>query len=98
VTTEDAIRSLEEAIRDAPRSRLLEIVGDCARLEAMARALFAQPEEDDGLINALEAAPLLGISAATLYREADRYPFTVREGRRLRFSRAGLRNYLKRAS
>jgi predicted DNA-binding transcriptional regulator AlpA len=64
----------------------------------MARALFAQPEEDDGLINALEAAPLLGISAATLYREADRYPFTVREGRRLRFSRAGLRNYLKRTS
>lgn len=96
----DMLRDVEDAILSCQsRARLFDLYGQLGRLQAMAGAkLFAPPEEPDRLIAASEAAPLLGISPATLYRESDRYPFTVREGRRVRFSLAGLRSYLRRAS
>lgn len=95
-----AIRAIEEEIRACVNhAALLDLYGALGRLQAMAGVkLFSRPAEEDRLLSASEAAGLLGISPATLYREADRYPFTVREGRRLRFSQAGLRSYLRRAS
>jgi predicted DNA-binding transcriptional regulator AlpA len=98
MSTDAAIRDLEESIRACvDHSRLFDLYGALGRLQAMAGfKLFAPPPTSERLISASEAAPRLGISSATLYREADRYPFTVREGRRVRFSETGIRDYLRR--
>lgn len=100
MTADAAIRDLEDAIRScADHARLFDLYGALGRLQAMAGfKLFAPVERPDRLLSADDAADILGISTATVYREADRYPFTVREGRRVRFSEAGIRAYLRRAS
>ncbi len=47
--------------------------------------------EEDSLLTADEAAPLLNVTVRWLYRRASKLPFTKRLSRRnLRFSRAGL--------
>lgn len=90
----DAVRALEAAIHAAPRSLLPAIIGDLARLDALARAAYSRPDDADELLTAEEAAGLLRISPATVYRNAGRYPFARREGRLLRFSRRGLQEHI----
>ncbi len=50
---------------------------------------------EDHLIKAEEAAAKLSRSADWLYRHADDLPFTHRDGRSLRFSSAGIEQYIR---
>lgn len=59
------------------------------------RALSASRPPADRLLSVAEAADLLGIAEDTLYRRSGSYPFTVREGRRVRFSRLGIERYIR---
>lgn len=60
------------------------------------------PEADAGadgrdrLLEAAEAAELLATTPATLYRNKDRYPFVVRNGRSVRFSANGIAKWIER--
>jgi excisionase family DNA binding protein len=48
------------------------------------------------LLTVKEAAGRLGMSKSALYKSADSYPFTVRDGRRLRFSSRGIERWITR--
>jgi predicted DNA-binding transcriptional regulator AlpA len=63
----------------------------------MADAIFSRPEPPDRLLTAQEAAPILRMSPATLYRKADRLPFAQREGGLVRFSARGVQEHIRRA-
>ena len=87
-----------ETITSAPLETLAPIALHLAALQvAVATRLAAPRGRDDGpdrLLRVKEAAALLGMSPDWLYRNADRFRFTVRNGRSLRFSERGLRRYL----
>ncbi len=53
------------------------------------------PAIGDALLNVRAAAAKLGVSASYLYRHAAKMPFTVRVGRGLRFSAAGIDRYIR---
>jgi predicted DNA-binding transcriptional regulator AlpA len=80
------------------------IRGELARLDSLllARLLSAtrngdadRAEEGDRLLNAKEASAKLSLSEDHLYRNAAKFPFTVRLGRRLRFSEAGIARFIR---
>lgn len=50
---------------------------------------------EDRLLDVKEAARKLGISTSTLYKRANQYGFTIREGRLLRFSSHGIDRYIE---
>ncbi len=52
-------------------------------------------ENGDQLLTAEQAARKLGRSRDHMYRHADQYPFTVRNGRALRFSEAGIEKFIR---
>src|SRR5512140_3286105 len=52
-------------------------------------------QQEDRLICIEEAAAILGKTKDWLYRHADSLPFTVREGRLLRFSNIGIQKYIR---
>ena len=52
----------------------------------------------DRRLSVKEAAAKLGVSRDYLYRHADHLPFTVRIGRSLGFSEAGVDRYLRQRS
>ncbi len=53
------------------------------------------PPQDDRLLTAEEAAPILGMTPRWLYRHARHLPFARRLSRKaLRFSESGLRRYM----
>ena len=56
---------------------------------------FAAAQPSDRLLDVPEAAELLGMAEETLYKKAGTLPFTVREGRSLRFSKAGIEKYIR---
>lgn len=69
-----------------------------AALAALATLPACQPApapETDRLLDAREAAARLGMTPDWLYRRAPRLPFTVRLGRALRFSAAGIDRYIR---
>ena len=51
---------------------------------------------DDRLLDVKEAAKRLGMSATRLYREASRLPFTVKNGRSVRFSSIGIDSFIRK--
>ena len=84
---------VEELAPEQARALLVQL----ATLQAplLARALVgggAVPA--DRLLKIEEAAVRLGQSVDWLYRHADRLPFTVRQGRALRFSERRLEAYI----
>jgi hypothetical protein len=50
----------------------------------------------DELLDAIEAAPRLGVSVSYIYHHHDRFPFTRRQGRNLLFSSKGIEDYIRR--
>ena len=56
----------------------------------------AEPSRDgDRLLDVNEAARKLGKSKDYLYRHSRDYPFTVRDGRSLRFSEQGIEKFIR---
>ena len=81
------------------KSTLMRLIGDLERVKSvlLARLMGNDRPEDDRLLEADDAAPLLGVSRASVYRNADTYPFTVRPSSgRVRFSARGIQEWLER--
>jgi predicted DNA-binding transcriptional regulator AlpA len=85
-----------------PADQLPEAIGalESVRARAWARLVASvtagpPPDPADTTVDVHEAARLLGMSPAWVYRNAGTLPFTRRVGgRSLRFSVAGIRRYL----
>ena len=94
------LQSALDAARALPREQLPEFLGSLeqirvtalARLSAPAPQQQAQPDE---LLDVAEAARRLGVSTQYLYRHHSRFPFIRRMGRALRFSAAGIEDYIR---
>ncbi len=74
--------ALLNAIRQAVREEIRAVMGQNGRAE------------EDRLLDAEEAAGLLGMSRYWLYRHAKKLPFTRKLGPNLRFSFQGIQKYL----
>lgn len=92
-----------ERVSLLPPEAIAALRGELARLDTLllARLLSggnSQAEtgsEGDRLLNTKEASAKLGLSEDHLYRHSTKFPFTVRMGRRLRFSEAGIAAYIR---
>lgn len=107
--TPTAIPKLDDLITDPrklaglPSEAISALRGELARLDTLllARLLSKgniQAEtgpEGDRLLNAKEASAKLALSEDHLYRHSTQLPFTVRIGRKLRFSEAGIERYIR---
>lgn len=88
--------------RALPRSMRSDLLAQCAAVIVTLSSSEEEPlqpatSSEDRLLTVREAAPRLGMSTSTLYREADKYDFTVRQGAsgRPRFSSRGIDRYIQ---
>lgn len=101
------IPSLSDLLTDisqastVPPEAVPEMLGELERLKATLWARLTalqgngrQPDKDRLLV-VEEAAVKLGVSRDYLYRYSGKLPFTVRVGRSLRFSEAGVDRYIR---
>lgn len=97
LSLEQALEALEELALAGPRAALPRFIGKLEELQEVLRAHLYAPPAKDRLVEAAEAAELLGISERSLYDHADEFDFTVRENhRKVRFSELGIQRYLSR--
>ncbi len=82
---------------EARQALLLRAVVALAALAVAPSPAIPLPESSDQerLLDVGEAARRLGVSRDWLYRRANRLPFTVRLGRAVRVSEAGLARYIR---
>ena len=64
------------------------------RLPVVFNGKTVQTESGDRLLNVKQAAVRLGRSSDWLYRRAAKLPFTVRNGRGVQFSEAGIEQWI----
>lgn len=76
--------------------------GELVRLDSLLLTRLLQPsdgsrspEVGDRLLTAQEAAAKLGTSIDYLYRHSSKLPFTIRLGRKVLFSEAGIERYIR---
>lgn len=94
---------LEQLERQAAEAERYEAT---ARVDVLLRALIedlrevdtdgteSNGTEPDQLVGVHKAAEILGVKVRYLYECHDRFPFTRRVGRQLRFSLRGLQRYI----
>jgi predicted DNA-binding transcriptional regulator AlpA len=86
-----------------PSEAIPTMLGDLERLSAILWARLSLPqasgngsaESGDRLLDAKEAAAMLHTSTDYLYRHSSKLPFTVRVGRKVLFSEAGIARYIR---
>lgn len=71
------------------------LVGRLLALRASGSGPGDHSADGDRLLDVEEAARKLGKSKDHLYRHAGDYPFTVRDGRSLRFSEQGIEKFIR---
>jgi hypothetical protein len=90
------------AAQTVPRETLADFLGDLERVRvtALARLIAPAPEQHqpNELLDVKAASRVLGCSVDYLYHHHDRFLFTRRVGRSLRFSAQGIAKYIQRAS
>ncbi len=98
----DELAANPERAADIPPGTAAALLARLAGLQPvlLARALAPAGDGDgaaapDRLLTVKEAAEQLGHSADWLYRHAPKLPFTVRTGRDVRFSAAGLARWIR---
>ena len=80
-----------------PTSELPTLVGALEEVKARLWVEMTAPKSNgkvDRLLTADEAAERLSLSKDTLYRRADDFPFTVRIGRKVRYSSKGIDRHI----
>ncbi|GEM_PF-3448400 len=78
-------------------SELPSLVGALEEVKARLWTEMMTPKPNgtpDRLLTATEAAERLNLSKDTLYRRADDFPFTVRIGRKVRYSSNGIDRHI----
>jgi predicted DNA-binding transcriptional regulator AlpA len=97
----EAIRLAGEAALALPTAEIPVVLGELERLKGLLWVRLNEPttappasEDGDRLLGVPEAAAKLGMSISTLYKTADEYPFTVRQGRRVKFSKARIERFI----
>src|SRR3990172_181232 len=85
-----------------PAEAIASLRGELARLDSLLLVRLLQhsngsggPEAGDRLLSTQEAAAKLGTSTDYLYRHSSKLPFTVRLGRKVLFSEAGIERYIR---
>lgn len=97
----DPWADLSDAVEQATPEQCPRLMGELERLKASlwlkmtCQGQGNQAPQPDRLLTADEVATRLNISTDYVYRHAKQYPFMIRQGRRVRFSQAGLERYLK---
>ena len=106
----NAIPELADLIADPgkvanlPPEAVPSMLGELERLRAILWVRLTAGNHDgqgqlasngDRLLGVEEAARKLGKSKDALYRHADDYPFTVRDGHSLRFSEQGIEKFIR---
>ena len=90
------------AAKELAAEELPRLLGELEEIRCTALARLTAPvsfiRPRDELLDVAEAAERLGISKDYLYRHHDKFPFTRRMGRGLRFSALGIEQYIKTAS
>lgn len=103
VPTLDELAANPERASTLPPAALQSLLCRCATLQsALLGALLSAAaetnrhaaEEPDSLIDVEAATQRLGVSRDWLYHHARQLPFTVRQGRLLRFSSRGISRYI----
>src|SRR5262250_1207327 len=92
--------ALSKAARELPAEELPAFIGALESVKAMAWARLTTPaaqpsQQPDELHGVAEAARRLGVSEDYLYRHAQDYPFTRRQGRKLLFSALGIEKHIR---
>ena len=102
-----AVPGLNEVVTDPervtalPRAAIQTLLHRCvaAQTVLLGALTAAEPDkansEPDRLLDVATAAGRLGVSPDWLYHHARQLPFTVRQGRLLRFSSHGIDRYIK---
>jgi hypothetical protein len=94
----EAIRQIEMAMTKASPDELPELLGELERIRAAAWSRLSTPpreeSEADRLLDASEAAAMLGIEVSGLYRR--RWPFRVEvSAGRTRYSLHGIQRFIR---
>lgn len=93
-----------ERVSQLPPEAVPVMLGELERLRAVLWVRLTagnhdgqgqSPSDGDRLLDVDEAARKLGKSKDYLYRHADDYSFTVRDGRSLRFSEQGIEKFIR---
>lgn len=97
MTHAEKIREAVSEIGGADRHELAEILSELGRAQGavLAALVCLPPPSPDRLLTIKEAAEKMKVSVSAIYRKSDRYPFTVRDGARLRFSEHGIEEWAR---
>lgn len=98
-----AIAADPDKVSGVPPEAIPGLLGDLERLKATLWARLSLPqangngtgENGDRLLDAKEAAAMLHTSTDYLYRHSSKLPFTIRVGRKVLFSEAGILRYIR---
>ena len=100
-TLSDGLQHALDAARNLSQEEIPFFLGRLEVVRAVAWARLTSPvipeHVPDELLDVEEAARRLHSSPAFLYRHHDRFPFTRRVGRNLRFSARGIERYIRGA-
>jgi hypothetical protein len=95
----DLLERLRAVARELPAGELPSFIGELEAVKATAWARLSAPAsataEHDELLEVEAAAQRLGVSKDYLYRHAQDYPFTRRQGRKLLFSAMGIERHIR---
>ena len=91
---------LSVAVQQAHITQCPQMLGELERFKAslwlrmtIGNQATSTPQQDR-LLTAEEVAKRLNVTPAFIYKKAREYPFTIRQGRYVRFSENGLMKYL----
>jgi len=91
------LQNVLKAVTELPPEQLPRLLGELEEIRCTAIARLSAPapaQLEDQLLDVEAAAQRLGVSRDYLYRHHAELPFTRRMGKALRFSSAGIQDYL----
>lgn len=100
----DLLVEFKQEVTRTPPAEIPTLLGNLEEMKATAWArlteatnggALSQADKSDELLDVKEAAHRLNLSEDHLYRNSNSLPFTVRIGRRLRFSAQGIERFIR---